>query len=329
VRILLRGGTAAQWTTANPTLAAREVGVETDTRKAKIGDGSTAWNSLGYIQGGVAALDDLSEVAITAAASGDILRHNGTAWVDTPGTTHYEVAGAVATHEADTTSVHGISSTTQLAAIAALTPAQGDLLYFNGTSWTRLAAGTSGHYLQTLGAAANPQWASAGAATQNVALLASSVLGSSSPNMDFTSIPQTYRHLKIVAQFRTDRAANFNDDVIISINNDTTDANYRQNQAVGAAGSGNVRYGAHAAAASSAAGVFAQFEILVPYYTTTDRHKHTMATGWQDNSTFGLNQITHLIWANTAAITRLTFAPRIGTNLVTGSSVHIYGVDAL
>lgn len=40
--------------------------------------------------------------------------------------------------------------------------AQGDILYYNGTNWTRLAAGTNGHYLQTQGAGANPQWASAG-----------------------------------------------------------------------------------------------------------------------------------------------------------------------
>ncbi|MDR3561260.1 MAG: hypothetical protein P4N59_07470 [Negativicutes bacterium] len=37
--------------------------------------------------------------------------------------------------------------------------AQGDILYNNGTAWTRLAAGTSGQYLQTQGASANPQWA--------------------------------------------------------------------------------------------------------------------------------------------------------------------------
>jgi len=61
-----------------------------------------------------AVLDDLSDVTITAAASGDILRHNGTAWVDAVGTTHFEVAGAVATHEADTTSVHGIADTSAL-----------------------------------------------------------------------------------------------------------------------------------------------------------------------------------------------------------------------
>lgn len=35
--------------------------------------------------GGASALDDLSDVTITSAATGDILRHNGTAWVDAAG----------------------------------------------------------------------------------------------------------------------------------------------------------------------------------------------------------------------------------------------------
>jgi hypothetical protein len=43
-----RRGTASQWTSANPTLASGEFGYETDTGKAKIGNGSTAWNSLSY-----------------------------------------------------------------------------------------------------------------------------------------------------------------------------------------------------------------------------------------------------------------------------------------
>ena len=37
--------------------------------------------------------------------------------------------------------------------------AQGDVLYHNGTSYVRLAPGTSGQYLQTAGAGANPAWA--------------------------------------------------------------------------------------------------------------------------------------------------------------------------
>lgn len=71
--------------------------------------------------GGSIDLDDLSDVTITAAASGDILRHNGTAWVDTPGTTHFEAAGAVASHEADTTNVHGIADTSALVTSSGLT----------------------------------------------------------------------------------------------------------------------------------------------------------------------------------------------------------------
>ena len=48
VQIQLRNDTAANWTTANPILAQGERGVESDTGKVKLGDGSTAWNSLGY-----------------------------------------------------------------------------------------------------------------------------------------------------------------------------------------------------------------------------------------------------------------------------------------
>ena len=43
-----RRDTAANWTSANPTLAAGELGIETDTSKFKTGDGTTAWTSLAY-----------------------------------------------------------------------------------------------------------------------------------------------------------------------------------------------------------------------------------------------------------------------------------------
>lgn len=39
---------------------------------------------------------------------------------------------------------------------------QGDILYFDGSDWVRLAAGTSGHRLETLGAGSNPQWSAGG-----------------------------------------------------------------------------------------------------------------------------------------------------------------------
>jgi hypothetical protein len=53
IQFQFRRGTAAEWTAANPTLASGEMGIETDTDRFKVGDGSTLWNSLAYggIQG--------------------------------------------------------------------------------------------------------------------------------------------------------------------------------------------------------------------------------------------------------------------------------------
>ena len=48
IQIQLRNDTAANWTTINPVLAQGEMGVENDTFKFKIGNGSTAWASLAY-----------------------------------------------------------------------------------------------------------------------------------------------------------------------------------------------------------------------------------------------------------------------------------------
>ena len=47
-RIQIRNDLAATWTEKNPVLLKGEMGVETDTRKIKIGDGLNKWSALGY-----------------------------------------------------------------------------------------------------------------------------------------------------------------------------------------------------------------------------------------------------------------------------------------
>ena len=47
-QIRIWSDTAANFTAANPTLAQGQWAKETDTGKVKLGDGSTAWNSLAY-----------------------------------------------------------------------------------------------------------------------------------------------------------------------------------------------------------------------------------------------------------------------------------------
>lgn len=47
----MRRGTTSEWSTANPILAAGELGLDTVQNKFKIGDGTTAWNSLAFATG--------------------------------------------------------------------------------------------------------------------------------------------------------------------------------------------------------------------------------------------------------------------------------------
>lgn len=46
--IQVRRGTSSEWSGTNPTLSAGEWGLDTTTKRYKIGDGLTAWNSLPY-----------------------------------------------------------------------------------------------------------------------------------------------------------------------------------------------------------------------------------------------------------------------------------------
>jgi hypothetical protein len=81
-QVQVRRGTAAQWTSANPTLASGEQGFETDTLKLKIGNGSTAWNSLAYVATG--ATGTVTSVAAGTGLTGGTITGTGTIALSTP-----------------------------------------------------------------------------------------------------------------------------------------------------------------------------------------------------------------------------------------------------
>lgn len=80
-RMQQRRGLASQWTTANPVLAAGEIGYETDTGKFKIGDGINTWSLLKYFLN-LDALDIDADGFITDDKRGVA---NGVASLDTNG----------------------------------------------------------------------------------------------------------------------------------------------------------------------------------------------------------------------------------------------------
>ena len=52
VKLRTRYDTTANWISNNPVLLSGELGIESDTLKMKIGNGSTVWNSLPYLLNG-------------------------------------------------------------------------------------------------------------------------------------------------------------------------------------------------------------------------------------------------------------------------------------
>ena len=115
--------------------------------------GATARTSLGLAIGSdVQAFDaDLSAIAALAKTDGNIIVGDGTNWVAESGATARTSLGL-----AIGTDVQAYNA--RLADIAGITYAQGDVLYHNGSNIVKLAAGTSGTFLKSQGAGANPTW---------------------------------------------------------------------------------------------------------------------------------------------------------------------------
>jgi len=144
VNILLRRGTAAEWTASNPILLEGEVGVETDSKKLKVGDGLTVWASLPYITLTPTAAASLYATIANPSFTGTVTLDTGVSLVfegatanayettltatdptadrtlnlpNSTGTlaTQEHVTSEIGTHSSDTTSVHGITDTADLA----------------------------------------------------------------------------------------------------------------------------------------------------------------------------------------------------------------------
>lgn len=104
--------------------------------------------------------------------------------------------------------------------IAMGSDAQGDILYYNGTDYVRLPAGTSGHFLKTNGAGANPAWAATVSGSM-VFVNSGTFSGAATATLIDQSLA-AYSHVIIYLDVKPASSG----DVLVRLNDDATAADY-------------------------------------------------------------------------------------------------------
>lgn len=155
-QIQLRRGTASQWTSANPVLAAGEQGWESDTNKVKIGNGSSAWNSLSYAVTG--ASGTVTSVVAGTGLTGGTITSTGTIAIDTSVTADLSTAQTF-TNKTLTAPIINLSINAQTG--TTYTPVlsdNGKLVTLNNASAITVSIPTNASVAYAVGAQINFAW---------------------------------------------------------------------------------------------------------------------------------------------------------------------------
>jgi hypothetical protein len=206
---------------------------------------------------------------------------------------------------------------------------QGVIFYRGASGWAALAPGTSGQFLKTQGAAADPIWATVASGSGALTMLATQTLAATATNITFSAISGAYKDLIVVGQTRSDKVATA-DAIRCQLNGDTG-ANYdyeRENRFGQVSAFATTFTEAFSTAAStSIANAANTFCLEIDNYTGTVFHKsirchNDIQTSAAANGIF--REISSARWKSTAAVTSIKlFSP--ANNFIIGTTMTLYG----
>ena len=215
---------------------------------------------------------------------------------------------------------------------ASIIDAKGDLLVGTAADTAaRLGVGANGQVLTAdSGEAGGVKWA---AAAGGVTLIASTVLSASASSFSVSSIPSTYRSLRLVMVARSNRSGEL-DQLYVRFNTDAG-ANYMTQAVTGSNTTPNAShvigsslFCGYATAASVVADYPSIFDVDIPFYASTTFIK---VLNWRNQTAKSFSAAATTTWAgggwwwNTAAINRVDVFAGTG-QFIAGSSFALYGV---
>lgn len=152
---------------------------------------------------------------------------------------------------------------------------------------------------------------------------------SGASSIDFTSIPQTFTDLKIVASIRCNVAFT-SEEFYVQFNGTTTNLSYRT--LVGVTNSGTASSGTGSSGYvngnSADASVFSNTQIYIPNYTSSNNKSFSVDTVNETNGTTTRPTLSANLWSNTAAITSVKLISTTSATIMQYSTATLYGIKS-
>jgi hypothetical protein len=157
-------------------------------------------------------------------------------------------------------------------------------------------------------------------------LIATTTLGSPATSITFSSIPQTFTDLLLVASVRWTGAA-LDVDMPIYLNGSAAGSTrllYGNGSSVVSATTAYTRVYAGAAGTSATANTFSSVSVYIPNYTSGSKKSMSGEGVVENNATTGVLSIDAILSDVTAAVTSVGIAS--GTNYAANTVLSLYGI---
>lgn len=156
-----------------------------------------------------------------------------------------------------------------------------------------------------------------------------SITAAPAASITFSSIPQTYKSLKIVLSLRSD-GANIATGIQFKLNNTTANSSKRDIQGNGASvtsssASSATAESSNTVGASATANTFNNVEITIPNYSGSTNKVFSVDGVTENNAATAYQDLQAWLTTVTSGITSIVLAPNSGS-FVFGSTATLYGL---
>jgi hypothetical protein len=156
-------------------------------------------------------------------------------------------------------------------------------------------------------------------------LIESKTLATAASQIEFTSIPQTFTDLVVLASLRGDETPFLS----LRFNGSTSNFTNRQLSGEGSPVSSFTRtdtFAGYITQPSQTANTFASYGLYIPNYAGSTNKSFSIDYVTENNATTAFQGLVAGLWSDTSAITSIQFAIFGAGNYVAGSTISLYGV---